>query len=77
MLHIGAGHSNNCQIILKLFGYDREARRRMMLHIGAGHSNNCQIILELFGCDIFCNNLQQKISRKFRGMRDINHLCYK
>ena len=22
MLHIGAGHSNNCQIILKLFGYD-------------------------------------------------------
>ena len=21
MLHIGAGHSNNCQIILKLFGY--------------------------------------------------------
>ena len=22
MLHIGAGHSNNCQITLKLFGYD-------------------------------------------------------
>ena len=22
MLHTGAGHSNNCQIILKLFGYD-------------------------------------------------------
>ena len=22
MLHIGAGHSNNCQIIIKLFGYD-------------------------------------------------------
>ena len=22
MLHIGASHSNNCQIILKLFGYD-------------------------------------------------------
>ena len=22
MLHKGAGHSNNCQIILKLFGYD-------------------------------------------------------
>ena len=22
MLHIGAGHSNNCQIILKLFGYN-------------------------------------------------------
>ena len=22
MLHIGAGHSNYCQIILKLFGYD-------------------------------------------------------
>ena len=22
MLHIGAGHSNNCQIRLKLFGYD-------------------------------------------------------
>ena len=22
MLHIGAGHSNNCQIILKLFEYD-------------------------------------------------------
>ena len=22
MLHMGAGHSNNCQIILKLFGYD-------------------------------------------------------
>ena len=22
MLHIGTGHSNNCQIILKLFGYD-------------------------------------------------------
>ena len=22
MLHIGADHSNNCQIILKLFGYD-------------------------------------------------------
>ena len=22
MLHIGAGHSNNCQIILKLFRYD-------------------------------------------------------
>ena len=23
MLHIGAGHSNNCQIILKLFGCDK------------------------------------------------------
>ena len=23
MLHIGAGHSNNCQKILKLFGYDK------------------------------------------------------
>ena len=23
MLHIGAGHSNNCQVKLKLFGYDR------------------------------------------------------
>ena len=22
MLHIGAGHSNNCQVILKLFEYD-------------------------------------------------------
>ena len=22
MLHIGAGHNNSCQIILKLFGYD-------------------------------------------------------
>ena len=22
MLHIGASHSNNCQTILKLFGYD-------------------------------------------------------
>ena len=22
MLHIVAGHSNNCQILLKLFGYD-------------------------------------------------------
>ena len=22
MLHIGAGHSNYCRIILKLFGYD-------------------------------------------------------
>ena len=22
MLHVGAGNSNNCQIILKLFGYD-------------------------------------------------------
>ena len=22
MLHIGVGRSNNCQIILKLFGYD-------------------------------------------------------
>ena len=22
MLHIGAGHRNNCQVILKLFGYD-------------------------------------------------------
>ena len=22
MLHIGTGHNNNCQIILKLFGYD-------------------------------------------------------
>ena len=22
LLHIGAGNSNNCQIILKLFGYD-------------------------------------------------------
>ena len=22
MLHIGAGHGNNCQIILQLFGYD-------------------------------------------------------
>ena len=48
-----------------------------MLHIGAGHSNNCQIILKLFGYDIFCNNLQQKISRKFRGIRDINHIRYK
>ena len=54
-----------------------EARHRVMLHIGAGHSNNCQIILKLFGYDIFCNNLQQNISRKFLGVRDINHLCYK
>ena len=103
MLQIGADHSNNCQVKLKLFGYDiqiqfqanlevpealityitnrrgggGEARHRVMLHIGAGHSNNCQIILKLFGYDIFCNNLQQKISRKFRGIRDINHLCYK
>ena len=22
MLHTGAGHSNNCQIVLKLLGYD-------------------------------------------------------
>ena len=22
ILHIGTGHSNNCQMILKLFGYD-------------------------------------------------------
>ena len=99
MLQIGAGHSNNCQVKLKLFGYDRqiqfqanlevsealityvtnrgEARRRVMLHIRAGHSNNCQIILKLFGYDIFYNNLQQKISRKFRGIRDINHIRYK
>ena len=103
MLQIGAGHSNNCQVKLKLFGYDiqiqfqanlevsealiiyvtnrgggggGEARRRVVLHIGAGHSNNCQIILKLFGYDIFCNNLQQKISRKFRGIRDINHIRY-
>ena len=54
-----------------------EASRRVMLHIGAGHSNNCQIILKLFGYDIFCNNLQQKISRKFQGIRDINHIRYK
>ena len=95
MLQIGAGHSNNCQVKLKLFGYDiqiqfqgnlqvsltlqigGEARHRVMLHIGAGHSNNCQIILKLFGYDIFCNNLQQKISRKFRGIRDVNHIRYK
>ena len=102
MLQIGAGHSNNSHVKLKLFGYDIQiqfqanlevpealityitnrggggvARHRVMLHIGAGHSNNCQIILKLFGYDIFCNNLQQKISRKFRGIRDINHLCYK
>ena len=99
MLQIGAGHSNNCQVKLKLFGYDiqiqfqanlevsealiiyvtnrGEARHRVMLHIGAGHSNNCQIILKLFGYDIFCNNLQQKISRKFQGIRDINHIRYK
>ena len=101
MLRIGAGHSNNCQVKLKLFGYDiqiqfqanlevsealiiyvtnrggGEARRRVMLHTGTGHSNNCQIILKLFGYDIFCNNLLQKISRKFRGIRDINHIRYK
>ena len=102
MLQIGAGHSNNCQVKLKLFGYDIQiqfqanlevsealiiyvtngrgggkARRRVMLHIGAGHSNNCQIILKLFGYDIFYNNLQQKISRKFQGIRDINHIRYK
>ena len=101
ILQIGADHSNNCQVKLKLFGYDiqiqfqanlevsealtiyvtnrggGEARRRVMLHIGASHSNNCQIILKLFGYDIFCNNLQQKISRKFRGTRDINHIRYK
>ena len=102
MLQTGAGHSNNCQVKLKLFRYDTqiqfqanlevsealityvtnrggggEDRRRVMLHIGAGHSNNCQIILKLFGYDIFCNNLQQKISRKFRGIRDVNHIRYK
>ena len=102
MLQIGAGHSNNCQVKLKLFRYDIQiqfqanlevsealityvtnrggggkARRRVMLHIGAGQSNNCQIILKLLGYDIFCNNLQQKISRKFRGIRDINHIRYK
>ena len=38
MLHIGAGHSNNCQI-----GGGGEARHSVMLRIGAGHSNNCQI----------------------------------
>ena len=93
MLQIGAGHSNNCQVKLKLFGYDIQIQfqanlevsealiiyvtNRVMLHIGAGHSNNCQIILKLFGYDIFCNNLQQKISRKFQGIRDINHIRYK
>ena len=102
MLQIGAGHSNNCQVKLKLFGYDIQiqfqgnlevsealiisvtnrgrgggGRHRVMLHIETGHSNNCQIILKLFGYDIFCNNLPQKISRKFRGIRDINHIRYK
>ena len=100
MLQIGAGHSNNCQVKLKLFGYDIQIQFQanlevsealityvtygggrlgvgVMLHIGAGHSNNCQIILKLFGYDIFCNNLQQKISRKFQGIRDINHIRYK
>ena len=98
MLQIGAGHSNNCQVKLKLFGYDIQIQFQAnlevsevliiyvtnrggadvgRLHIGTGHSNNCQIILKLFGYDIFCNNLLQKISRKFRGIRDINHICYK
>ena len=49
----------------------------VMLQIGAGHSNNCQVKLKLFGYDIFCNNLQQKISRKFQGIRDMNDICYK
>ena len=50
----------------------------VMSHIGTGHSNNCQIVLRLFGYDIFCNSLQhKKISSKFGGIRDINHLRYK
>ena len=49
----------------------------MMLHTGAGHNNNCQIILKFLGYDIFCKNLQhKKISSKFGGIRDINHLRY-
>ena len=39
-------------------------KAKVMLHIGAGQSNNHQIILKLFEHDIFCNNLQCKISLK-------------
>ena len=52
-------------------------KAKEMLHIGTGHTNNCKIILKLFGYDISCNNLQQKISYRFGGMRGINLLHYK
>ena len=62
--------------VLKTYATNR-GKARMMLQLGEGHSNNCDIILKLFGYDIFCNNLQhKKISRKFRAIRGINHLCY-
>ena len=38
MLHIVAGHSNNCQIMLKLFGYD-------IFHNNVQHKENFKQIL--------------------------------
>ena len=52
-------------------------KARVMLHMGAIHTNNSQIIPNLFGYDIFYNDLQQKISSKFGGIRGINQLHYK
>ena len=48
MLHIGASHSSNCQIILKLFGCD--------IHVCCNNlqQKNFKQILKVFG---FCSNL--------------------
>ena len=33
MLQIGAGHSNNCQVKLKLFGYDKKIQFQANLEV--------------------------------------------
>ena len=80
MLHVEAGHRNNCQIILFCsdMTYFAIISSRVMLHTEAGHSNNCQIIVNCSDMTYFAIICSTKtISNKFGGIRGINHLRYK
>ena len=71
MLHIGAGHSNNCHIILNWFDYDIFSSN---FHAGLKKmSSKFQGIRvsNLFRYDIFCNNLQHK---KFQANLEVSEV---
>ena len=60
MLHIWASHSNNCQTILKLFGYD-------IFCNNLPHKNNFKQILEVSEVLITYVTNRGKISVIYRG----------
>ena len=67
MLHIGAGHSNNCQIILKVFGY----------HIFCNNLLHKKFQANLEVSDVFITYVTNKSFDKQRQLLSltINHLA--